>query len=164
MRKVKTHLELNLAKDLKDKKGFLKYIIKKKKTRENVGLLPNDVDALVTENAEKVELLKAAFASVSTAKTGPQEPQSLEIKQKVWEKEDSPLVEEDWIRNHLGKLDAHKSLGPDGMHPWVLKEQADIIAQPLSITFEKSWRTGGLEESKCHSVFKKIQGGGHRKL
>lgn len=95
MRKVKTHLELNLAKDLKDKKGFLKYIIKKKKTRENVGLLPNDVDALVTENAEKVELLKAAFASVFTVEASCQEPHILEVRDEVWRKENSPLVKED---------------------------------------------------------------------
>lgn len=27
------------------------------------------------------------------------------------------LVEEDWIRGHLGKLDVHKSMVTDGMYP-----------------------------------------------
>jgi len=38
-----------------------------------VGLLLNEVGALVTEDAEKVELLNAFFASVFSAKVDPQE-------------------------------------------------------------------------------------------
>ncbi|GAB0204878.1 mitochondrial enolase superfamily member 1 [Grus japonensis] len=68
MRKAKAHLELNLARDVKDnKKGFFKSISSKRKTRENVGLLLNEVGALVTEDTEKTELLSAAFASVFTS-------------------------------------------------------------------------------------------------
>ncbi|GAB0188533.1 mitochondrial enolase superfamily member 1 [Grus japonensis] len=71
-RKAKAHLELNLARDVKEnKKGFFKYISSKRKNRENVGPLLNEVGALVTEDTEKVELLNAFFASVFTAKAGP---------------------------------------------------------------------------------------------
>jgi len=38
-----------------------------------VGLLLNEVGALVMEDAEKVELWNAFFTSVFTAKAGPQE-------------------------------------------------------------------------------------------
>ncbi|GAB0184039.1 mitochondrial enolase superfamily member 1 [Grus japonensis] len=93
-RKTKAHLELNLARDVKDnKKGFFKYISSKRKTRENVGPLLNEVGALVTEDTEKVELLNAFFASVFTAKASCQESQTLEVREKVWRKEDLPLVE-----------------------------------------------------------------------
>ena len=94
-RKAKVHLELNLARDVKDnKKGFFKYISRKRKTRENVGLLLNEVGALVTKDTEKAELLNAFFASVFTAKASPQVSQTLEAREEVWRKEDFPLVKD----------------------------------------------------------------------
>jgi len=118
VRKAKVQLDLKLAREVKDnKKGFFSYISSKWKTRENVGLLLNEVGALVTEDTEKVELLNAAIASFFTAKPGPQESQSLEVKEKACRKEDLPLIKEDQFKDHLSKLDTHIYLGPHGMHP-----------------------------------------------
>ena len=65
MRKAKAHLELNLAMHVKDnKKDFFKYISSKRKTGDTVGPLLNKEGALVTQDAEKAELLNAAFALV----------------------------------------------------------------------------------------------------
>ena len=58
-------MELSLAKKVKDNnKGFLKYVISKRKARENVCLLLNEVSALVTNVTEKEDILNAFFASV----------------------------------------------------------------------------------------------------
>ncbi|GAB0186866.1 mitochondrial enolase superfamily member 1 [Grus japonensis] len=92
-RKAKAPLELKLARDVKDKEDF-KYTSSKRKTRENAGSLLNGAGALVMEDTEKAELLNAFFASVCTAKAGPQESQTLEVGKKVWRKEDFPLVKE----------------------------------------------------------------------
>ena len=52
-RKAKAHLELKLARDVKNKKGFFKCVSSKWKTRDNVGPLLNEVGVLVMEDAEK---------------------------------------------------------------------------------------------------------------
>jgi len=109
---------MGMSRNVKDnKKGFFNYISSKRMTRENVCLLLNEVGALVVEDTEKVELLNVFFASVFTAKAGPQASQSLEVREEAWKKEDFPLVEEDQVRDHLSKLDTHKSMGSGGRHP-----------------------------------------------
>lgn len=86
-----------------------------------MGLLLNGAGTLVTEDTEKANVLNAFFVSVFTYKTSPQESLTQETRENECWKEDSPLGREDWVRDHLGKCDIHKSMGPVGMHPQVLR-------------------------------------------
>ncbi|KFW11846.1 hypothetical protein N326_08643, partial [Eurypyga helias] len=59
-----------------------------------------------------------------------------------WENRKPPMDSEDQVQEHLRNLKVHRSMGPGGIHPWVLKELADGVVKPLSIIFEKSWWSG----------------------
>lgn len=46
------------------------------------------------------------------------------------------------VWDFLFQMNAHMSIGPNGIHPRVPKELADVIARPLSIVFQRSWKSG----------------------
>lgn len=83
-----------------------------------------------------MELLNVLFASVFAAEASSKEFQTMEARVKVWSKEDFSLVEQDQVRDHLGKRDTCKSRGPNGMHSPVLRELPDVIAKALPMVME----------------------------
>ncbi|KAK4827779.1 hypothetical protein QYF61_021732 [Mycteria americana] len=46
------------------------------------------------------------------------------------------------VSDLLHHLDTHKSMGPDEIHPRVLKELADVLTKRLSIIYQQFWLTG----------------------
>lgn len=104
----------------------------------------NEVDTLVMEETEKTELLNTFYNSVFTAKTGPKESQTLEVRESL-EKGGFTLLKENLFRDCLSKLHAHKSMVPDRMHQeyhgswqkWLLNQY---------IISERSWKTGEVPE------------------
>jgi len=51
-------------------------------------------------------------------------------------------------------------MGPDGIHPRVLRELAEELAKPLSITCQQSWLTGEVPDNwriaSVTAIYKKV--------
>jgi len=59
-------MELNLARDAKNNKGFSRYAIQKRKVKESVTPAMSKTGKLITTDEEKAGVLNKAFASVFT--------------------------------------------------------------------------------------------------
>jgi len=70
-----------------------------------------------------------------------------------------PAIQEVALNDLLCHLDTCKSMGPDGIHPRVLRELAMELAKPLSIIHQQSWLTGEVPDdwriTSVTSIYKK---------
>jgi len=77
------------------------------------------------------------FASVFNSKCSSHTTQDADCNGRDWEDEEPLTVGGNQVRDHLRNQEVHKSMGPDEVHPWVLREIVDEVTKPLPIIFEK---------------------------
>ena len=102
---------------------------------------------MTTENKEKADVLNAFFTSVFKRPTGyPQVSPLSDLADLAGEQTKPSTTQEETVRDLLLQLDCHKSMGPEEIHPRVLRELAEVIAEPLSIIYQRSLLTGEVPE------------------
>ncbi|RMC19979.1 hypothetical protein DUI87_00824 [Hirundo rustica rustica] len=133
-----------MATSVKDnKKCFYKYINAKTKGKPNLCSLLDKGGNLISADEEKAEVLNDYFASVfSEETTCLQDNCPPGLVDGVREQNGPLIIQEVAVRELLKCLDIHKSMGPDGIHPRVMRELSDELAKPLSIIYHQSWLTG----------------------
>ncbi|KAK4822638.1 hypothetical protein QYF61_018590 [Mycteria americana] len=65
-----------------------------------------------------------------------------ELENRDGEQNEAPRIQGEMVSDLLHYLDTHRSMGPDGIHPRVLREVVEVLTKPLSILYQQSWLTG----------------------
>ncbi|KAK4815508.1 hypothetical protein QYF61_003066 [Mycteria americana] len=139
IRRAKAELELSLAVAVKDNK----YISSKRRAKENLQPLEDGGGNTVTKDEENAEVLNAFFASVFNSRANCSlGTQPLKLEDRDGDQNGAPIIQGEMVSDLLHHLDTHKSMGPDEIHPRVLKELAEVLTKPLSVIYQQPWLTG----------------------
>ncbi|GAB0204561.1 hypothetical protein GRJ2_002921700 [Grus japonensis] len=92
IRKAKALIELHLARDIKgNKKSFYKYVSEKRRTRENMGTLQNEMEDLVTRTWRRLRYSTTTLPQSSPASAQAAQPKSHKAKAGTGRMKNHPL-------------------------------------------------------------------------
>ena len=144
VRKEKREREKEIAQTSKSNpKNFWKYVNSKRKTSSGISELhtKRDNSTFIAESDEdKAEVLSDFLSSVFTKEPTGDLPN---LRQREFSaKLSDEYFSVETVRKLLIGINTSKSQGPDGLHPKLIYELADVICEPLTMIFNKSFETG----------------------
>ena len=165
VRKKKRNHERDIAKDAKTcPKKFWAYCSSKTRTRSGVSPLlrdPADSSSTVHSDAEKSEVLQDQYCGVFTNEGDDELPA---FTQRCDTDMPHIVIDPEKVRKKLKCINTSKSAGPDGLHPRLIKECADVIAEPLAKLYQASIDSGSVPDAWKQSVVSPIFKKGARNL
>ena len=117
-------------------KNFWRYVNSKLKTRERIPTLKNLDGTFSVTPREKSETLNQYIGSTFVNENLNEIPTLPDMF--TGEHLNSIVFTEEMILEKLQALNPSKSKGPDGWHPYFLRELSEEISKPLTILFQKS--------------------------
>jgi len=157
-RKAEKDFERKMSMESKaNPKAFYRYAQSKLKTRSQISNLMNDEGEVITDDKEKANIMNKFFSSVFTREDISNLPDfdRRPYKDPVCDLE----ITTSQVRKKIEKMDPTKSPGPDALHPRILRELKDYIAEPLQELFTLSLKMGklpnGWKTANISPIFKK---------
>ena len=140
------HYEKELAKNVKkNPKSFYAYAKSKSKSREHIPDLINE-HQLATNDYSKAQVLNKFFCSIFTKEDINNMP-DFNISHDIPTISDTINITIENVAAKLKALKTNKSAGPDNIHPRILHELSDYIAEPISKLFLKVFKEGTLPQT-----------------
>jgi hypothetical protein len=127
-------------------------------------LFDKQLDTLIEDPKGKADLLGKQFARVFTQEPDLKEPIPSTSSTNDHEPICSISITESLVLKKLKAINTTKSLGPDKLHPRVLRETADLTARLLTIIFQKSLDKGELPSVWKRAVVSPIFKSGKREI
>lgn len=124
------------------KKRFFKLLpSKRKETGGITAIRTGDGEVYLHDNKEKAEALASFFQTVFTPRGDVVEPPGLETIRELQVPNMQPMhVGVEGVQ--LQKINGDKAMGPDGLHPFILKNCADALAPTLAYIINRSFSEG----------------------
>jgi len=143
-RLAKRNFEKLICQNVKeDPKSFWKYIRTQCKTKSVIGDI-EDSGTLISDSKTKADLFNKFFSGVFINEDKDDVPQ---LESRIFNDELKDIVvTSDIVKKKLLRLNHSKSPGGDQIHPRILKENAEVICDYLSIMFQMSINVGHLPE------------------
>nr|XP_047135243.1 uncharacterized protein LOC124812503 [Hydra vulgaris] len=135
------NFEKNLALNSKNNpKSVYAYINNETRFKDSIKAMKLHNGIITTDNQEIVNTLNEFFAFVFIQDDSSEEVLDDNLLTKCSDPDFSISI----IQKHLSNLNMYKSVGPENVHPKVLKECSESLSSSLAIIFVKSFITGSI--------------------